>query len=65
MVFSMLYVSRLSGRFFAGALAAFLLLIGIVAWDTYRYVEVDADRDQCDNDIKSWPCIPDVSYVLP
>jgi rod shape determining protein RodA len=38
MVFSMLYVSRLSGRFFAGALAAFLLLIGIVAWDTWRYM---------------------------
>jgi hypothetical protein len=31
MVFSMLYVSRLSGRFFAGALAAFLLVVGLVA----------------------------------
>jgi rod shape determining protein RodA len=30
MVFSMLYVSRLSGRFFAGALAAFLLVTGLV-----------------------------------
>ena len=39
MVFSMLYVSRLSGRFFAGALAAFLLVTGIVAWDTWRYVD--------------------------
>jgi rod shape determining protein RodA len=38
MVFSMLYVSRLSTRFFLGALAAFLLLLGIVAWDTARYV---------------------------
>ncbi len=28
MVFSMLYVSKLSGRFFAGALGAFLLLVG-------------------------------------
>jgi rod shape determining protein RodA len=37
MVFSMLYVSRLSGRFFAGALAAFLLVIGLAAWDTWRY----------------------------
>jgi hypothetical protein len=37
MVFSMLYVSRLSGRFFAGALAAFLLVTGLVAWDTWRY----------------------------
>jgi rod shape determining protein RodA len=38
MVFSMLYVSRLSGRFFAGALAAFLMVIGVVAWDTARYM---------------------------
>jgi len=34
----MLYVSRLSGRFFAGALAAFLLVTGVVAWDTARYM---------------------------
>ncbi len=39
MVFSMLYVSRLSGRFFAGALAAFLVLIGVVALDTWRYLD--------------------------
>jgi rod shape determining protein RodA len=38
MVFSMLYVSRLSGRFFAGALAAFLMVTGVVAWDTARYM---------------------------
>jgi len=36
-VFSMLYVSRLSWRFFAGALGAFLLIVGIVTWDTSRY----------------------------
>jgi rod shape determining protein RodA len=39
MVFSMLYVSRLSTRFFVGALGAFLLLTSIVAWDSYRYVK--------------------------
>jgi len=38
MVFSMLYVSRLSGRFFAGALAAFLVVTGVVALDTWRYL---------------------------
>ena len=38
MVFSMRYVSRLSGRFFAGALAAFLMVTGVVAWDTARYM---------------------------
>lgn len=37
MVFSMLYVSKLSARFFAGALGAFLLLVGVLAWDTWRY----------------------------
>jgi len=38
MVFSMLYVSRLSTRFFVGALAVFLLVVGTVAWDSARYV---------------------------
>ena len=45
MVFSMLYVSRLSGRFFAGALAAFLMVTGLVAWDTWRYLDfMEANR---------------------
>ena len=39
MVFSMLYVSRLSTRFFAGALGAFLLVVGVVALDSYNYVQ--------------------------
>lgn len=38
MVFSMLYVSRLSTRFFVGALAAFMVVMGIVAWDSTRYI---------------------------
>ena len=38
MVFSMLYVSRLSTRFFAGALGAFLVLVTIITWDTVGYV---------------------------
>jgi rod shape determining protein RodA len=37
MVFSMLYVSKLSTRFFAAALGAFLLILGVVAWDTLSY----------------------------
>ena len=37
MVFSMLYVSKLSGRFFAAALGAFLIIVGLVGWDTVRY----------------------------
>lgn len=39
MVFSMLYVSRLSTRFFAGALGAFLVLVTVVTWDTIGYVK--------------------------
>jgi len=39
MVFSMLYVSRLSVRFFVGALGAFLVLVAIVAYDGARYVK--------------------------
>jgi rod shape determining protein RodA len=38
MIFAMLYVSRLSLRFFAAVLGAFVLLVGIVAWDTAAYV---------------------------
>jgi rod shape determining protein RodA len=38
MVFSMLYVSKLSTRFFVAALGAFFMIIGIVAWDSARYV---------------------------
>jgi rod shape determining protein RodA len=49
MVFSMLYVSKLSSRFFAGALGAFLLIVGIVAFDTWRYAQfmdrLEAQRD--------------------
>ena len=37
MVFSMLYMSRLSGRFFAGALGVFLLVVGLVTLDIWRY----------------------------
>ena len=37
MVFSMLYVSKLSTRFFAAALGAFLLIVGVVAVDTWSY----------------------------
>ncbi len=37
MVFSMLYVSKLSTRFFAAALGAFLLVMTIVAADTLAY----------------------------
>jgi rod shape determining protein RodA len=39
MVFSMLYVSKLSPRFFVGTLGAFLLLLSLVVWDGVRYVE--------------------------
>ncbi len=37
MVFSMLYVSKLSTRFFAAALGAFLLIVSVVAVDTWSY----------------------------
>lgn len=37
MVFSMLYVSKLSTRFFAASLGAFLFVLSIVAWDTWSY----------------------------
>jgi rod shape determining protein RodA len=39
MVFSMLYVSKLSARFFVGALGAFLLLVVALVIDASRYVD--------------------------
>lgn len=38
MVFSMLYVSKLSPRFFVGALGVFLTIVTLVSWDSVRYV---------------------------
>jgi rod shape determining protein RodA len=38
-IFSMLYVSKLSTRFFAVALGAFLILVSLVTLDCYRYVK--------------------------
>ena len=38
-MFSMLYVSKLSTRFFAAALGAFLILMSIVTFDCIRYVK--------------------------
>jgi rod shape determining protein RodA len=37
-IFSMLYVSKLSTRFFAAALGAFIILMGVVTVDCIRYV---------------------------
>jgi rod shape determining protein RodA len=77
MVFSMLYVSRLSVRFFAGALGAFLLVAGIIAWDTWRYVAfMDANHyslqtDKGQYEHHSWVPLHDyqrnriVSFVRP
>jgi len=45
MVFSMLFVSKLSARFFAGALAVFLLVVSLVAWDTWRYANFVESHD--------------------
>ncbi len=39
MAFALLYASNLSQRFFAAALGAFVLLIGLVALDIWRYVD--------------------------
>jgi rod shape determining protein RodA len=45
MVFAMLYVSKLSTRFFLGALGAFLVLMGAVALDMWRYVGYMQEHD--------------------
>ena len=45
MVFSMLYVSKLSARFFAAALGTVMLGFGIITWDTWRYQEFMESHD--------------------
>lgn len=52
MVFSMLYVSKLSGRFFAGALGAFLMIVGAVTVDTWRYIQFMEAHDYSYNSDK-------------
>jgi rod shape determining protein RodA len=60
MVFSMLYVSKLSARFFAGALGVFLLIVSAVVIDTSRYVDFmetnkySYDRDKGKYEEHSW-----------
>ncbi|MBC8008929.1 MAG: rod shape-determining protein RodA [Burkholderiales bacterium] len=77
MVFSMLYVSRLSTRFFTGALGAFLILVGIVAWDMRGYMkfmesnELSYLRDRGKYEQVSWVPLKDyqrnriISFVAP
>ncbi len=65
MVFSMLYISRLSTRFFVGALGAFMVLVGIVAWDGARYVDFMEEnnysyvRDRGQYEAHSWVPLSD------
>ncbi len=60
MVFSMLYISRLSSRFFAVALGAFLLLMGVIAWDMHNYAKFIKDnnlsylKDKGAYQVRSW-----------
>ena len=60
MVFSMLYVSKLSTRFFVGALGAFLLLLGALTIDISRYVnymetnKLNYSRDKGKYEPHSW-----------
>jgi rod shape determining protein RodA len=55
MVFAMLYVSKLSTRFFLGALGAFLLIITVVGIDCYRYVQyMDSNHLSYDKDVGAY-----------
>ncbi|MDB6167531.1 MAG: cell cycle protein [Verrucomicrobia bacterium] len=77
MVFSMLYVSKLSTRFFAAALGAFLLILGVVAWDTVNYKNFMDEHgysymsDKGNYEARSWVPLHDyqrnriVSFVWP
>ncbi len=45
MVFAMLYVSKLSARFFVGVLSVFVVIVAIVVWDTERYANYMAQNN--------------------
>ncbi|HEY5551831.1 MAG TPA: rod shape-determining protein RodA [Opitutaceae bacterium] len=45
MVFSMLYVAKLSRRFFIGALLVFVAMVGVVAADTWGYYRFMKDNN--------------------
>jgi rod shape determining protein RodA len=68
MVFAMLYVSKLSARFFVAALGAFLLLVSVVTWDCVRYVRFmdahgyDYGRDKGKFDREGNPLLPFHDY---
>lgn len=44
-VFSMLYVSKLSPRFFAVVFGGFVLLVGLVLWDSFGYIKFVEKND--------------------
>jgi rod shape determining protein RodA len=60
MVFSMLYISRLSTRFFAVALGAFMLLLGLITWDMHNYTKFMQEnklsylKDKGSYQVRSW-----------
>jgi len=45
MVFSLLYASNLSKRFFASVFLAFAVVVGVVAFDVYRYSKFMTDNN--------------------
>ncbi len=45
MAFSLLYVARLSSRFFLAALGMFMLLLVILGWDAYSYCKFLEEND--------------------
>ncbi len=65
MLFSMLYVSQLSTRFFIGVLGAFLAVVGIVGLDSHNYVrfmeanKLDFMRDKGKFEVHSWVPLKD------
>lgn len=68
MVFAMLFVSNLSLRFFAGALAVFVLLIGAVALDVAKYANymdengLDFNNDKGAYERSTWARLPLKDY---
>jgi len=60
MLFALLYVSRLSKRFFASVFVIFTLLLGVIAWDVYGYCKHIEASNQTKN-----PTLEEYQAILP
>ena len=60
MVFSILYVAKIPSRFFASTFLAFVVALGVIGLDVYRYYQFKTENPQPDHTIAAYE---DTSFV--